>query len=122
MTDEVVPHFHNEPGVPVIEIGAKKFMCRGALPPQDRPHVFCDMGEDAEYVCPYCSTFFGTILHWRRTKHAQRNVNSTTFCDDDHPHRNLIKRCGAGIRQAYPRIKTPDETLFTSWHRIQQNL
>jgi len=30
MTDEVVPHFHNEPGVPVIEIGAKKFMCIGA--------------------------------------------------------------------------------------------
>ena len=39
MTDEVVPHFHNEPGVPVIEIGAKKFMCIGALPPQDHPHV-----------------------------------------------------------------------------------
>ena len=30
MTDEVVPHFHNnEPGVPVIEIGAKKFICIG---------------------------------------------------------------------------------------------
>jgi uncharacterized Zn-finger protein len=39
MTDEVVPHFHNEPGVPVIEIGAKKFMFIGALPPQDHPHV-----------------------------------------------------------------------------------
>ena len=38
VTDEVVPHFHNEPGVPVIEIGAKKFMCIGALPPQDHPH------------------------------------------------------------------------------------
>ena len=35
VTDEVVPHFHNEPGVPVIEIGAKTFMCIGALPPQD---------------------------------------------------------------------------------------
>ena len=58
MTDEVVPHFHNEPGVPVIEIGAKKFMCIGALPPQDHPHVFCDMGEDLEYVCPYCSTLY----------------------------------------------------------------
>ena len=58
VTDEVVPHFHNEPGVPVIEIGAKKFMCIGALPPQDHPHVFCDMGEDVEYVCPYCSTLY----------------------------------------------------------------
>jgi uncharacterized Zn-finger protein len=56
VTDEIVPHFHNEPGVPVIEIGAKTFMCIGALPPQDHPHVFCDMGNDLEYVCPYCST------------------------------------------------------------------
>jgi uncharacterized Zn-finger protein len=58
MTDEVIPHFHNDLGVQVIEIGAKKFMCVGALPPQDHPHVFCDMGEDAEYVCPYCSTLY----------------------------------------------------------------
>ena len=58
MTDEVIPHFHNDLGVQVIEIGAKKFMCMGALPPQDHPHVFCDMGEDVEYVCPYCSTLY----------------------------------------------------------------
>jgi len=58
MSDEIVPHFHNDPGVPVIEIGAKKFMCIGARPPFDHPHVFCDMGEDTEYVCPYCSTLY----------------------------------------------------------------
>ena len=58
MSDEVVPHFQNDPGVPVIEIGAKKFMCVGATPPYDHPHVFCDMGDDAEYVCPYCSTLY----------------------------------------------------------------
>jgi uncharacterized Zn-finger protein len=58
MTDQIVPHFHNDLGVQVIEIGAKKFMCMGALPPQDHPHVFCDMGDDMEYVCPYCSTVY----------------------------------------------------------------
>ena len=58
MTDEVVPHFHNDPGVAVIEIGAREFMCIGAKPPFDHPHVYCDMGEDAEYVCPYCSTLY----------------------------------------------------------------
>jgi uncharacterized Zn-finger protein len=58
MSDEIVPHFHNDSGVPVIEIGAKKFMCIGAKPPFDHPHVFCDMGEDTEYVCPYCSTLY----------------------------------------------------------------
>jgi uncharacterized Zn-finger protein len=50
VTDVVVPHFHNEPGVAVIEIGAKTFMCIGALPPQDHPHVFCDMGNDLRPV------------------------------------------------------------------------
>ena len=29
MTEHVVPHFHNTPGVPVIEIGAREFMCIG---------------------------------------------------------------------------------------------
>jgi uncharacterized Zn-finger protein len=58
MTDTIVPHFHNDPGVAVIEIGAREFMCVGAKPPFDHPHVFCDMGEDAEYICPYCSTLY----------------------------------------------------------------
>jgi uncharacterized Zn-finger protein len=58
MSEPVVPHFHNDLGVPMIEIGAKEFMCVGALPPFDHPHVFCDMGDDAEYICPYCSTLY----------------------------------------------------------------
>ena len=58
MAEHVVPHFHNDPGVPVIEIGAKEFMCVGATPPYDHPHVFLDMGEDNEIICPYCSTLY----------------------------------------------------------------
>jgi uncharacterized Zn-finger protein len=58
MADTIVPHFHNDLGVPVIEIGAKEFMCVGALPPFDHPHVYCDMGDDVEHVCPYCSTLY----------------------------------------------------------------
>jgi uncharacterized Zn-finger protein len=45
-------------GVPVIEIGAREFMCIGARPPQDHPHVFLDMGDDEDIICPYCSTHF----------------------------------------------------------------
>ena len=45
MAESYVPHFHNTPGVPVIEIGAKEFMCVGAEPPFDHPHVFLDMGD-----------------------------------------------------------------------------
>src|SRR5437870_13644793 len=58
MADNIVPHFHNTPGVPVIEIGAKEFMCVGELPPFDHPHVFLDMGDASEIICPYCSTLF----------------------------------------------------------------
>jgi uncharacterized Zn-finger protein len=58
MADHVVPHFHNDPGVTSIEIGSKKFMCIGASPPFDHPHVFLDMGDDVEIICPYCSTLY----------------------------------------------------------------
>lgn len=58
MADKIVPHFHNDPGVASIAIGAKRFMCIGARPPFDHPHVFLDMGDDTEIVCPYCSTLY----------------------------------------------------------------
>ena len=53
-----VPHFHNSDGLAHIEIGAKEFKCIGALPPHDHPHVFLDMGEESDIVCPYCSTHY----------------------------------------------------------------
>jgi uncharacterized Zn-finger protein len=58
MSETIVPHFHNTAGVPVIEIGAHEFMCIGELPPFDHPHVFLDMGDANEIICPYCSTLF----------------------------------------------------------------
>ena len=58
MANTNVPHFQNSDGVAQIEIGAKEFMCIGALPPFDHPHVFLDMGADNEIVCPYCSTHY----------------------------------------------------------------
>ena len=58
MADIGIPHFHNDPGVPVIHLGSREFMCIGAKPPFDHPHVFLDMGSDDEIICPYCSTLF----------------------------------------------------------------
>jgi uncharacterized Zn-finger protein len=58
MAERIVPHFHNEPGVAAIAIGAKEFMCVGALPPFDHPHIFLDMGDDSEIICSYCSTLY----------------------------------------------------------------
>jgi uncharacterized Zn-finger protein len=58
MAYEDVPHFHNTDGVAQIEIGTRTFMCIGALPPFDHPHVFLDMGDSPDIVCPYCSTHY----------------------------------------------------------------
>ena len=58
MADHSIPHFHNTPGVPSIRVGAHEFMCMGALPPFDHPHIFIDMGKDSETVCSYCSTHY----------------------------------------------------------------
>jgi len=58
MADDVVPHFHNASGARAIVIGVKEFMCVGAEPPFDHPHIYLDMGEADEKVCPYCSTLF----------------------------------------------------------------
>jgi uncharacterized Zn-finger protein len=58
MADSGVPHFHNDPGVAVIHIGSKEFMCIGAKPPFDHPHVFIDMGSEVDTICSYCGTHF----------------------------------------------------------------
>ena len=62
MADHVVPHFQNDKGDRAIDIGVTEFMCVGASPPLDHPHVFLDMGDDDELVCPYC----GTLYRYRR--------------------------------------------------------
>lgn len=53
-----IPHFHNDMGLASIETGAHEFMCIGAKPPFDHPHVYMDMGANEEMVCPYCSTLY----------------------------------------------------------------
>ena len=56
MAEHHIPHFHNDPGAATVRVGVREFMCTGASPPFDHPHVFIDMGGDAEAICPYCST------------------------------------------------------------------
>ena len=58
MADHGVPYFQNDAGAAQIRIGVTKFMCCGASAPFDHPHVFLDLGNDNEIVCPYCSTLF----------------------------------------------------------------
>ena len=58
MAHGATPHFQNSMGLAAIEIGSQEFMCVGALPPFDHPHVFLDIGAGGEIVCPYCSTLY----------------------------------------------------------------
>ena len=55
---ESYPKFHNEVGLPIVRIGCREFKCIGDKPPQDHPHVYLNMGDASEIVCPYCSTLF----------------------------------------------------------------
>ena len=52
------PKFHNEIGAPIVRVGCREFKCLGAKPPQDHPHIYLNMGDVSEIVCPYCSTLF----------------------------------------------------------------
>ena len=53
-----IPHFQNDAGHALIEVGVKEFKCVGATPPFDHPHIFIDMGDDEEAICGYCSTVY----------------------------------------------------------------
>ena len=50
MAGGTIPHFQNDAGHATIDIGVKEFMCVGANPPFDHPHVFLDMGSDDNLV------------------------------------------------------------------------
>ena len=58
MADHLIPHFHNDLGVFSIKVSVKEFMCTGAKPPFDHPHIFIDMGSDGEAIGSDCSTRF----------------------------------------------------------------
>ena len=72
MADHSIPHFHNEPGVPTIRVRVKEFMCTGAKPPFDHPHIFIDMGGDDEAICSYCSTRYRLRRRARGTMRPAR--------------------------------------------------
>jgi uncharacterized Zn-finger protein len=56
--DQTVPQFCNDLGVREIRIGTKAFECIGETPPKDHPHVYLELGEQSQMLCPYCSTLF----------------------------------------------------------------
>jgi uncharacterized Zn-finger protein len=83
MAGHTIPHLHNDDGVQVIHIGAREFMCIGAKPPFDHPHVYLDMGSDDEIICPYCSTLY----RYRNDLHADQTDPKGCILTDDAPAR-----------------------------------
>ena len=58
MASKLIPKFKNDKGVKEITIGVREFECIGASAPYDHPHIFLDMGQDSNIICPYCSTVY----------------------------------------------------------------
>lgn len=58
MADPVIPHYVNDAGVDKIRIAVSEFKCMGASPPHDHPHIYLDMGDEDQIICPYCSTVY----------------------------------------------------------------
>lgn len=58
MASSPVPHLANDQGAEKIFVGVRELNCMGARPPFDHPHVYLDMGDAEELVCPYCSTLY----------------------------------------------------------------
>lgn len=56
MADIHIIKVANDMGVDEIFIGVHSFECIGANTPYDHPHIFLEMGDDKEIICPYCST------------------------------------------------------------------
>ena len=54
----IYPKFQNDRGVAEIRIGTKEFECIDQSPPQDHPHVFLEMGDQNDILCPYCCTLY----------------------------------------------------------------
>ena len=64
-----LPLFFNELGVNRIDVGVAAFHCMGAMPPHDHPHIYLNMGEQTDLLCPYCATQFrlNPGLRWNET-------------------------------------------------------
>jgi len=77
------PKFHNEVGATIVRIDCREFKCIGAKPPQDHPHVYLNMGNANEIVCPYCATLFrfDPILGAYEAEPAACGYNDANFED-----------------------------------------
>ena len=73
-----IPHFQNDAGHAAIDIGVKEFMCVGANPPFDHPHVFLDMGATTRRSAPIARRFIAIDPALKARRDARRTAASTS--------------------------------------------
>jgi uncharacterized Zn-finger protein len=74
------PTHRNDGGALEIRIGTREFECIGLAPPDDHPHVYLNMGERENILCPYCATayrFDPKLGHCEANPPACENVASS---------------------------------------------
>ena len=86
------PKFHNEIGVPVIRVGCRELECIGALPPQDHPHIYLNMGDASGIVCPYARRYSISIRVWAQMKQIRQIVLTVTWTELKKQQRHFSRR------------------------------
>ena len=56
-----LPKIANDDGKKEIQITFTKFICIGASPPNDHPHISLEIGKNEQIICPYCGTIYKLV-------------------------------------------------------------
>src|SRR5271168_713506 len=96
------PKFHNEIGVPVIRVGCRELECIGALPPQDHPHIYLNMGDANEIVRPYALRYSISIRVWTQMKQIRQIVRIVTWAELKKQQRRFSRSFNGPMRRLRP--------------------
>jgi uncharacterized Zn-finger protein len=76
------PKFPNEIGVPIVRVGCREFECIGAMPPQDQPHIYLNMGEmRVASSAPIAPRYSISIRVWAHMKLIRQIVLTVTWAE-----------------------------------------
>ena len=75
--------FSNDLGYPVLNIGCQSFICIGAKPPHDHPHIYLTLNAKGVINCPYCNTryFFCRDLGVQQVIPSQVEIGTGEYAD-----------------------------------------
>ena len=88
------PKFHNEIGVPIVRVGCREFECIGAMPPQDQPHIYLNMGEmRVASSAPIAPRYSISIRVWAHMKLIRQIVLTVTWTELKKQQPRFSRRC-----------------------------